>query len=537
MNMYQSPLDEEKEKNKKLIKIMAIALAILFVMSICILVYISYLQKKQLKLYIDDARINLTSDMIIINDDNIYISINDIAGKIGYAMNNGEYKEQYSEDTTKCHLTNKYEAASYIQDSDEIYKTIISDIEQSDVEHEYFTIDEPVFSQSNKLYTTLKGLEQGCNLDCSYNNENNTVEIYTLDYLVKYYSKAVPDSQKIIEQEDVSAYKNKKAVLYNMMVVQNESGKYGVNSLNNETIIGEKYKSITFMEQAQEFVVETEDGKFGIIDKDGKTKISPEYASIKQIDKDRGLYLVSKNSSETSGRTQYGIINKKQKIVVYLEYEQIGINKSDFPSQDKEIDNQYILYGKCIPVKKSNKWGLLDINGNTILPIEYDSLGCKSNASKNNSADSLLLVPEYEAIVVCQNKLYGLFNSSGKELIPALVTDMYAITSSGENQYYLTYQGNTMDVIKYLRDTLGIQPVSGDVDEDYDDNENDEQITTNNIKTQNIVNQDTNSNTNNSQNSYDNMENQEDIDTSEISDYDQESVTDIEDSDITQIDM
>ena len=175
MNMYQSPLDEEKEKNKKLIKIMAIALAILFVMSICILVYISYLQKKQLKLYIDDARINLTSDMIIINDDNIYISINDIAGKIGYAMNNGEYKEQYSEDTTKCHLTNKYEAASYIQDSDEIYKTIISDIEQSDVEHEYFTIDEPVFSQNNKLYTTLKGLEQGCNLDCSYNNENNTV--------------------------------------------------------------------------------------------------------------------------------------------------------------------------------------------------------------------------------------------------------------------------------------------------------------------------------------------------------------------------
>ena len=87
MNMYQSPLDEEKENNKKLIKIMAIALAILFVMSICILVYISYLQKKQLKLYIDDARINLTSDMIIINDDNIYISINDIAGKIGYAMN------------------------------------------------------------------------------------------------------------------------------------------------------------------------------------------------------------------------------------------------------------------------------------------------------------------------------------------------------------------------------------------------------------------------------------------------------------------
>ena len=40
--------------------------------------------------------------------------------------------------------------------------------------------------------------------------------------------------------------------------------------------------------------------------------------------------------------------------------------------------------------------------------------------------------------------MYGLYNSSGKELILPLVTDMYVINNSGENQYYLTYQGNTM---------------------------------------------------------------------------------------------
>lgn len=489
MDMYQSQLDDEKEKTKKLIKIIAIVLAVLFVMSICILFYIAYLQKKQFKLYIDGSKINLTSDMVMVKEDDIYVSINDIVGKIGYTMNNGEYKEQYSEDSTKCHLTNKYEAASYIEGSNEIYKTILTN-KTSEEEYEYFTIDKPVFLENNRLYTTLEGLGQGCNLAYAYDKSNNTVKIYTLDYLTTYYSKLVPDSKEIIEQEqdDVNTYKNKKAILYDMMVVKNENGKYGVNSINNETIIGEKYKSIVFMEQMQEFMVETEEGKFGIISKDGKTKINPEYTSINQIEKNKGLYLVSKKSNETAGRTQYGILDGQQRTVVYLEYEQIGINKSDFPIQDEAIDNQYILYGKCIPVKKANKWGLLDLNGNTILPIEYDSLGCKYNSSKNVSGDSILLVPEYEGIVICKDKLYGLVGADGKELIPPYVTDMYVITSAGENQYYFTYQENVLDVIKYLRDTLKIQPVKP-VSNNYDkESSSANQNTANNLQEQNTVN-------------------------------------------------
>lgn len=488
MNMYQPQIEEEKEKDKKKIKILAIALVMLFIMSMAIIFYIAYLNKKMLKIYVDGKKVSVASETVIINDDNtVYVSIKDIANKIYYSAQNGEYKEKYVEDTTKCHLTNNYEAVSYIKDSNEIYKTIMGN-GQIEEEHEYFTIDTPVIMQKNKLYTTLEGLSQGCNLAASYNVENNTVEIYTLDYLISHYSAQIPDSKEVFEKDDdVNTYKNKKAILYSMMVVKNANGKYGVNTLNNTAIIGEKYKSITFMEQLQEFVIETEDGKFGIIDKEGNTKINPEYASIKQIEKDKGLYLVSKKSNETSGRTQYGIINKKQKVVVYLEYEQIGINKSDFLSQEKEIENQYVLYGKCIPVKKSNKWGLLDINGNTILPLEYDDLGCKSNTSKNSAADSVLLIPEYEAVVVCQDRMYGLFNTSGKELIPTLTTDIYTITSSGEAKYYLTYQGNTLDVIKYLKDTLGIEPVSGSF-EIEDDNDTD-YITspTNGNKTQNTV--------------------------------------------------
>lgn len=78
-------------------------------------------------------------------------------------------------------------------------------------------------------------------------------------------------------------------------------------------------------------------------------------------------------------------------------------------------------------------------------------------------ANNLLLIPEYEGIVVKKDDYYGLINLSGQTLIPIVVTNMYSITNSNKNTYYLTYQENTMNVIEYLRDTLKIEPVDKSV--------------------------------------------------------------------------
>lgn len=506
MNLYEEQsLDEEKEKSKKIIKIIIIALVILFILSICILEYISYLKNKQLKVYIDEKNVSIQNDNFIYENDTLYVSLQDVATQLGYTIKNGEYKNPYSEDKTKCYLSNNYEAASFILDSDKIYKTIITGVKGEDTDHEYFTIDNPVILRNNKLYASLDGLGKGCNLSSSYDKKNNTVKIYTLDYLSNFFANKIPDAKALAEQDDLNTYKNNKAVLYDMIVVKSENGKYGVNNLSNGSIIGEKYKSITFIEgqDFQEFIVETDEGKFGIIDSNGNTKIKPEYSSIKQIEKEKGLYLVSKNSSNTGSynRQQYGIINKNAKIVIYLEYDQIGIDKTAFTSDN--IDNQYILYGKCIPVKKSDKWGLLNLNGGTIIPIEYDDLGCKSNTSKNSQANSLLLIPEYDAIVVKKDNFYGLFNASGKRLIPELVTDMYVIDSLGEKNYYLTYNGNTMVIIDYLKDTLGIEPVNTYEDTQNTNKDDDKNISSNttNQQTANEASSSENQNTDeNSQN-------------------------------------
>jgi len=76
--------------------------------------------------------------------------------------------------------------------------------------------------------------------------------------------------------------------------------------------------------------------------------------------------------------------------------------------------------------------------------------------------------------------MYGLYNSSGKELILPLVTDMYVINNSGENQYYLTYQGNTMNVIEYLQNVLGLDPVTNDSSNTKSSNSSNEVVNNNN---------------------------------------------------------
>lgn len=447
-------LDEEqvskKNKGKKIIKILIIIIILLFLATIGILYAMYYLKSKEFKVIVDGVQNSkLTSDDFIFDGDTIYVSIKDVAPYLGnYTYKKGGYKE-YSEDTTKCYVESNNEVASYTSESSTIYKTILSEGSDNAVTstYEYYTIDEPVKIVNNKLYTTLDGISIGCNSMLSYDSKSNTVKIYTLSYLTSYYTNKI--SGAAINDEK-ALFSNKKASLYNLIVVKDDKGNYGVNNINNEEVIGKKYSYVKFLESSQEFIVKTSEGKMGIISKDGTTKIKPEYSDIMQIDKDLGLYLVSNNN-------KYGVINENGKVIIYLEYEAIGIDTTQFSSDN--IRNKYLLYDNCIPVERGELWGLMDKNGNTLIEPQYDSLGCVIGSSTSKTANNLLLIPEYEGIIVCKNKLYGLVNSFGKELIPVAVSSMYSITTSGKNSYYLIYNKQTLDVLKYLKDTLGLDPV------------------------------------------------------------------------------
>ncbi len=486
---------EDQAKTKKLMKIIGISLFILFIACIALIGVVYYIQATELKINLDGKANSKLKDVLIFEGEKIYVPIRAFAEYVGYQSSNGGYK-QYTEDTTKCYVESTNEVATFNLNSNKIHKIVL---ENGTQDMEYYEIAEPVKTINGQLCTTIEGAKIAFNIEMSYNTQNNTVTINTLPYLVKLYTARF---QNAGISDGEASFSNQKTLLYNMIIVKNSDGHYGVKTLNGNEILGTKYSKIKFIESTQEFIVTTLENKVGIMLHDSTTKISPEYDDIKQIDKDSGLYLVKNNN-------KYGVINSKQSIVVYLEYDQIGINNLLY---NIDIENQYLLYNKCIPVRQGDKWCLFDTTGRRLTELIYDDLGCSvgNTVSGTQNANNILLVPQYEGIIVKKGELYGLIDSDGSQLIPNVLTAFYSITSSGETTYYMTTNTQTLNVIEYIKQY--VKNTEDIKQENNNQNENTNQENTNQensnsqttednqtTNTQATNTQTTNSQTNNSQ--------------------------------------
>lgn len=428
--------NKNNKKSKIIMRIIIVCIVLLIILSIALIYMINNIKTSMLKIVIDDKSISkFSEDIFVKEDDTIYVAIKDFSALVDYLSYNGDHK---SESTNKGYIVNNYEEVSFTMNSNKIYKTLISG-----EDGEYFTINKPVKMINDKLYMDIDGIKLATNCTIAYNAKNNKYTIYTLPYLVSYYGTRIADSALA---GDGSDFNNEKAVLYNMMLTKNINEKYGVKSLDGKEIIGEKYASIKFVENSQDFIVKTDDGKMGILASNGTTKIQPDYDEIKQIDKQQSLYLVKRNN-------KYGVISENGNIIIHLEYDQIGIDTTQFSEfSSQNIKKQYVLFEKCIPVQRDKKWGLYDKTGKQILPIEYEQLGCTSSTQNvTTSNSSVLTLHDYEAIIVYKNKKYGIIDATGKVLIPCVLDSVYSITAEGKESYYMVQGLNdAIDIERYF---------------------------------------------------------------------------------------
>ena len=422
MNLIEEEEITQRSKHTKTIMTVIIVLIVILLIISGILLYlINKVQKETLKLSIDNKSTSFADDLFVIENGNLYIAIKDFGTLMGYSAYNGDFKTKYSEDTTNCYISNTNETASYSLNSNTIYKKVTDN-----ADYEYFELQEPVRLINQKLYVSLEGMAIGTNSLIQYDSENNQITVFSLDYLVNLYSNQFPNAAVIADNAN---FNNEKALRYGLVVITSEDKHYGVYNSSGNEIIGAKYASITFKEDSKEFTVTTDEGKMGILSSDGTTKIDPNYDEIKQISKELNYYLVNSNN-------KYGVINQNGNIVIYLEYDKIGIDESRFSTNG--IDNPYILFDNCIPVSQNNKWGIFDINGRQILPVEYDEIGCVTGTQSNRMSNNVIIIPQYEAIVVGKENKYGIINSLGKVYIQPLLDSVYSVTTAGQDKYYMS---------------------------------------------------------------------------------------------------
>ena len=458
MNLLENEEMIARNKKSKVIMTIIVILIILLLIVCGVLIYlINVEQKNTLKLNVDNASKSFASDMFVVENGKLYINIKDFGTLMGYEAYNGDFKTKYSEDTTNCYITSLNETASYSLNSNTMYKKVTNN-----EDYEYFELDEPVRLINNKLYTTIEGMQIGTNSMIQYNTENNQISVLSLDYIVSRYASSFPNAAIADEKAD---FNNKKALRYELVVVTNAEGHYGVYNAQGQEIIGTKYTSIKFKEDSKEFTVTTDEGKMGILSANGSTKIDPNYDEIKQISKVLNYYLVSNNK-------KYGVINQNGNIVIHLEYDKIGVDESRFSTNG--LESPYILFDNCIPVMQNNKWGIFNVNGQLIIPVEYDEMGCVTGTQSNRVNNNVLIIPQFEAIVIGKEEKYEIVSSLGEQYVPLILNSVYSVTSSGEDKYYMTFtmreeqdgkvveREETYFVDDYFAEILHMQPNNGD---------------------------------------------------------------------------
>lgn len=460
MNLIDESFEPRKKDNsKKIARIILIIIALLVIAIIGIFVAIVYIQDNTLKLFVDGNINEKVKEMMVVEDDGtVYFPIKDVASYLGYQSYNGEYTDK-SEEASKCYIENDNEIANFTLNSNKIYKLTLSN---NDANYDYYYAKKPVKAINGKLYVTSDALENAFNLSFTYDMDKKKVYIYTMPYLISSYESRVLDYgyEKISDN-----YTNEKSILNSMLIVtKNQDKTYAVIDLNGNVIIEPKYDNIEYLPNSGDFLVQS-NNKVGIISSKKETKIQLLYDSLELVDSDSGLYIAKKDN-------KYGVIDSKGNIKVYIEYDQIGIDNSKF--EQNNIKNKYLLDNGMIPARKDKYWGAFDKNGKVILNFEYDSFGYI--ASSNKDAINLLLIPNYNMMVVCQNKKYALVNSSGKTIIQPILDDVYMTINSGKKYYYMNFNDKKINIEEFL-DQQG--PNSN--------KNNDENSTTTNTATENSV--------------------------------------------------
>lgn len=462
---------EKRESLKKIILITIIIMCLLIFLIIGLIIYMTN-QPKALSVNLDGKANNDLAKLIAIQTDDegnikldengepiIYAPIKKVAQYFGYDYGNGNYKVA-SEDLNSGYVKNEYEFATFSLDSNAIMKGDSTKKTTEISNFETYKIEEKVIKNENELYTNKEGLELVFNIYIGYNSKTNSINIYTLDYYVSYYttsSKAEGETEETTKIEDMGYseldenFVNKKAILDGMLVVKDKWGTYGVISLKGEKIFSTQYDSLTYIPESKSFLIES-NKKFGIMSvNEGETikidtKIKPVYDSLQLIDGEKQLYLVSQNS-------KYGVIDIDSNIIVPLDFTQVGIDITQFA--ENNITNGYILQDTLIPVEQDEKWGFYNLSGKLVGEgIVYESVGCITTSSKGNNYP-VVSIPEYKSIVVSKeekNKVaYGCIGLDGQTTLPCATEDIYMNISEGIIEYFYVWQGKTVNVKETIR--------------------------------------------------------------------------------------
>ena len=312
-------------------------------------------------------------------------------------------------------------------------------------------------------------------------NPSKPIFVCLYDYSAdskEYTSKVLNGNNK----EILTNYKNVQAIPNNNTSINNsyqtqilrykENDKYGVVSINGKKITPAIYESIETLEYKDGILKVEKDGKYGLIDLNGEEIVKTEYNSIEtdgyyyeNSKYEKAGYIVNIRTDEGY---RYGYINYKGRQTLdtmYTNIKRITEIKDDnvvylitynngkagiLKNGQTLIENKYESIefdgtNNILMLQQNAKQGVYDLEGNMILPIQYENItfaGKYINAYK----DGKLLVFDVTGTLQSEDSYKSLITvANGKYIITMNRDNKYGVIDSNktnilENKYsYIEY--------------------------------------------------------------------------------------------------
>ena len=271
-----------------------------------------------------------------------------------------------------------------------------------------------------------------------------------------------------------------------------EKGKYGLINFEGKKVTKAIYEEIDSLPYKEGELIVKKDNKYGVININGVELVDINYEQVKldeyYTDENKYEYAGYIVSTKTEEGYRYGYINNNGELITKMEYNELSrvtdIQDNNniylicakngqygvIKNEKELISNQYqsIRFDESnnlFVVEKSKKYGIADINGNMIVPIEYkqiDITGIYIYAQNSEGATTIynakgnkVDVDENIAILNTSNEKYRIkINSKDETKYSVIDKDGQQIID--EKYSYIEYLNENYFIVSDEKSKLGV---------------------------------------------------------------------------------
>ena len=175
------------------------------------------------------------------------------------------------------------------------------------------------------------------------------------------------------------------------------------------------------------FISAYQHGKWGVINNKGELVVDTTYDEMITIpNPEKAIFVCTYNVNDETEEYKTKIINDKNE-ELFTGYDKVE-SIENFDSK------QNLWFEKnLLRVQKNGKYGLIDLDGKTVLNVEYDSI--------------LALKSVEENLKISKNGKYGIVNNQGQIIVPTEYSDVQVLKEGYSNEYKIIDENGKQGII------------------------------------------------------------------------------------------